>query len=223
MWLYSSINILKQKLNNYTLFLTVVVLTLLIILLVKYGLGIDKLVYNFYAEQLAKDQLQKLLSAQQKWAWVGYAIIPVMVLIRSSLVALCLSIGVFFYDIERKIAFKKYLRIALLGEFVLVLVGLFKFGYFYFIKSDFTLQDLQQYYPLSYINFLDRESLQPWLIYPLQTLNLFEVAYFLVLVYGVHKLLQNKFSKSLEMVAVSYGTGLIIWMGLIMFLTLNMT
>jgi len=64
--------------------------------LVKYGLGIDKLVYNFYAEQLAKDQLQKLLEAQQKWAWVGYAIIPLLLLLRSSLVALCLSVGVFF-------------------------------------------------------------------------------------------------------------------------------
>jgi len=87
---------LKFKKDNYTLFLTVVVLNILIILLIKYGLGIDKLVYNFYAEQLAKDQLQKLLSAQQKWAWVGYAIIPLMVLIHSSLVVLCLSVDVFF-------------------------------------------------------------------------------------------------------------------------------
>jgi hypothetical protein len=212
-----------KKNNNYTLFLTVVTLTFLITLLVKYGLGIDKLVYNFYAEQLAKDQLEKMLAVQQKWAWVGYAIIPLVVLIRSSLVALCLSIGVFFYDIERKIAFKKYMRIALKGEFVLVLVGLFKFGYFYFIKTDFTLQDLQQYYPLSYINFLDRTNLQPWLIYPLQTLNLFELAYILVLVFGLHKLLKNTFTKSLEMVTVSYGAGLLIFMGLVMFLTLNMT
>jgi len=54
------------KINNYTLFITVVILALLITLLVKYGLGLDKLVYNFYAEQLAKEQLQKLLEAQQK-------------------------------------------------------------------------------------------------------------------------------------------------------------
>jgi len=46
-------------------------------------LGLDKLVYNFYAEQLAKDQLENLLEAQQKWAWVGYVIIPLMVLIRA--------------------------------------------------------------------------------------------------------------------------------------------
>jgi len=74
---------LKIKHNNYTLFLAVIILTFLITLLVKYGLGLDKLVYNFYAEQLAKDQLENLLEAQQKWAWVGYVIIPLMVLIRA--------------------------------------------------------------------------------------------------------------------------------------------
>ena len=82
---------------------------------------------------------------------------------------------------------------------------------------------MQQYYPLSYINFLDLEKIQPWLIYPLKTINLFEIAYFFVLVYGLWKLLKNKFSKSLEIVAVSYGSGLVIWLGLVMFLTLNMS
>jgi hypothetical protein len=136
---------------------------------------------------------------------------------------LCLSIGVFFYDTENKIKFKQFFRIALLGEFVLLLVGYFKFTYFYFIKTDFTLADIQQYYPLSYTNFLDVATLEPWLVYPLQTINLFEIGYFFVLVYGVHKLLKNKYAKSFEMVAVSYGTGLIIWLGFVMFLTLNLT
>jgi len=56
---------------------------MIITILSKHFLKTEKLLYNFYAEQLAKDQLQKLLSAQQKWAWVGYVIIPLMVLIRA--------------------------------------------------------------------------------------------------------------------------------------------
>ncbi len=189
--------------------------------MVKYGLDYDKLVLNFYSEQLAQEQIEKLLESQEKWAWIGYAIIPLLILIRSSLVALCLSVGVFFYEMECKIPFKDFFRIALVGEFVLVLVGYFKLGYFYFIKTDYTLQDLQQYYPLSYINFLDLEKIQPWLVYPLQTINLFEISYFFVLVYGLWKLLKNKFSKSFEIVAVSYGGGLLIWLGLVMFLKMH--
>lgn len=205
------------------LFLTVIIITVLSVLMVKYGLDYDKLVLNFYSEQLAQEQIEKLLESQEKWAWIGYAIVPLLILIRGSLVALCLSVGVFFYEMELKIPFKDFFRIALVGEFVLVLVGYFKLGYFYFIKTDYTLQDLQQYYPLSYINFLDLEKIQPWLVYPLQTINLFEISYFFVLVYGLWKLLKNKFSKSFEIVAVSYGGGLLIWLGLVMFLTLNMT
>lgn len=212
-----------MKSNNLTTYCVIILLIFIIAFLSNKFIDPEKLMVNFYSEQLAQDQVEKFLENQQKWAWVGYAIIPLLILIRSSLVAFCLSIGVFFYDMENRIPFKKFFRIALLGEFVLVMVGFFKFAYFYFIKTDYTLIDLQQYYPLSYINFLEIENLQPWLIYPLQTINLFEIAYFFVLVYGLWKVLDNKYWKSFEITAVSYGTGLLIWLGLVMFLTLNYT
>ena len=214
---------MNMKSNNYKLFALVVMIAFLITLLLKFGLSFDKLVYNFYSEQLAQEQLENLLKSQQKWAWVGYVILPLLILIRSSLVALCLSIGLFFYDLENNIKFKQLFRVALLGEFVLVMVGYVKLFYFYFLKTDYTLQELQGFYPLSYINFIDTTKIEPWLVYPLQTINLFEIGYFFVLVYGLHKVVQNKYLKSVEIVAVSYGTGLLIWMGLMMFLTLNLT
>ncbi len=212
---------LKNK--NFLYLISIIFLTLLIVIAIKYLLNSDKLFYNFYSQQLAQEQVEKIIESQQKWGWVGYFVIPLMVLIRTSLVAICLSIGMFFYNMEHPFKFKQFFRIAIIGEFVLVLVGYFKLGYFYFIKTDYTLQDLQQYYPLSYINFLDLEKIQPWLAYPLQTINLFEIAYFFVLVYGLWKLLKNNYTKSLEIVAISYGSGLLIWLGLVMFLTLNMS
>ncbi|WP_435260706.1 hypothetical protein [Tenacibaculum sp. nBUS_03] len=205
------------------IFIALILLTIISGGLFKYFLNIDELVFNFYAEELAQEKAIQLLKAQKKWDWLGYAIAPLIILIRSGLVAMSLSIGMFFYDMEYKLKFNQFFRLALLGEFVLVLVGFVKLGYFYFIKTDYTLQDIQQYYPLSYINFLDIKSLEAWLIYPLQTINLFEIGYFFVLVYGLHKLLKNKYWKSFEITAVSYGTGLVIWMGLVMFLTLNMS
>ncbi|MCF6350340.1 MAG: hypothetical protein L3J23_04845 [Flavobacteriaceae bacterium] len=193
----------------------------------KYFIDFKELTYNFYSEQLAQEQLEKLIENQEKWSWLVYIVLLIIVLLRSSLVALCLSVGNFFYNIdedeEQEPKFKQFFRIALLGEFVLLFVGVFKLLYFLFIQTDYTLLDLQQYYPLSFVNFLDLETLEAWLVYPLQTVNLFEIAYFFVLVYGLHKLLKNKYWRSFEMVAVSYGTGLAIWLGLVMFLTLNMS
>ncbi len=211
--------------NNYKNYLVLIIFHFALVFLSNSFIDANELVSNFYSEQLAQEQVEKLIENQEKWAWLGYSIVPLLVLLRTTLVALCLSIGKFFYNMDEcEIPkFKTFFRIALLGEFVLVLVGYFKFGYFYFIKTDYNLQDLQQYYPLSYINFLDLEKVQPWLIYPLQTINLFEIAYFFVLVYGMYKLLQNKYWKSFEITVVSYGTGLVIWIGLVMFITLNMT
>lgn len=213
---------MKSK-NNYLLFFLLIVFNLIILFFTNYLLNTNDLLVNFYSEELAKDQLEQLLENQQKWAWIGYSILPLLILIRTSLVSLCLSIGLFLYDIENKIQFKQFFRIAVIGEFVLVFVGVFKSLYFYFIKIEYTLQDLQQFYPLSYINFLDVENLEPWLVYPLQTINLFEITYFFVLVYGMHKLLKNNYWKSFEITAASYGTGLLIWLGLVMFITLNIS
>lgn len=209
--------------RNTIILIALFALSIIISILTQQGLATKELFYNFYSERLAQEQVVKIIQNQEKWEWVGYAIIPIIILIRSSLVAICLSLGVFFYNMEHTIKFKQFFSIALFSEFVLILVSYFKLGYFYFIKTDYTLQDLQQYYPLSYINFLDLEKIQPWLIYPLQTVNLFEIAYFFVLVYGLWKLLKNKFSKSLEIVTVSYGSGLVIWLGLVMFFTLNIS
>ena len=186
-------------------------------------LNVKELLYNFYSEKLLQEQVENLLNTQQKWTWLSYTFIPLFLLTRSSLVALCLSIGQFIYNVENTYKFKQFFRIALVGEFVLVLVGFFKLGYFYFKKIDYILEDVQQYYPLSIINFLNLKNLEPWLLYPLQTINLFEVAYFFVLVYGLWKLLKNEYIKSFEMVMTSYGGGLLIWLGLVMFLTLNMS
>jgi hypothetical protein len=212
-----------MKTNNFSLFLIINFLFGLVIILTTHYLKTEELVFNFYSERLAEDQIQKLIENQKKWQWIAYIAIPLVTIIRSSLVALCLSVGMFFYDMENKISFKKFFRIAIFGELILVLVGFFKFGYFYFIKTNYTLEDIQQYYPLSYINFLDIEKIQPWLVYPLQSINLFEIAYFFVLVYGMYKLLKNNYSKSFEITTISYGTGLLIWFGLVMFLTLNFT
>lgn len=209
--------------NNKILFLLIIVLVLVSTFLFNYLLNIDGLIYNFYSEQLAKEQIGELLENQKKWSWINYLIMPILILLRTSLVAFCIEVGVFFYNIENKIKFKEIFRIALLGEFVLILVGLSKVVYFYFIDTTYTLEDLQQFYPFSYINFLNIDNLEPWLIYPLQTINLFEVAYFFVLVNGLHKLLKNKYIKSFEIIAISYGLGLTIWLGLVMFLTLNVS
>jgi hypothetical protein len=212
-----------RALKSSMIFSCVIVFQYGITYFVQSFLKIDELINDFYIENLMHEHLEEMISERRKWWFVGYAMIPLFVFIRSSLVALCLSIIAFFYDMEHPFKFKQFLRITLIGEFVWVLVGIAKFAYFYWFQTEFILVDFQQYYPLSFTNYLDLETLDPWFVYPLQTINLFEVLYFFVLVYGMHKLLKGSYWASFEKVAVGYGTGLLVWLGLTMFLILNMS
>jgi ABC-type multidrug transport system ATPase subunit len=218
----NDISSVKNILRNYILLFSVILLNIIVFILSKYLVS-NELVYEYYIDIISQEQINELLDNQGKWQWLSYVLIPLIVIMRSVLVSMCLSVGLFFYDSENNIKYKKLLNVALLGEFILASVGYVKFFYFTLVNTNYSLVDIQQFYPLSFINFLDVENLEPWLVYPLQTVNLFEITYFFVLVYGMHKLLKNNYWKSFEITAASYGTGLLIWLGFVMFLMLNIS
>lgn len=209
--------------NNFFLFFLISITSIIIVFITNNYLKTSELFYNTYVDSFSSQQIKEIIRIKQKWFWTGYFVIPISILIRASLASICLNIGLFFYEKNISVKFKKLLRITLFGEIVFALVSCIKFVYFYFFNIDFTIKDIENFHPISYTNLLDINKIDPWLIYPLQTINLFEIAYFFVLVYGLHKLLKNKYMKSFEIVAVSYGTGLVIWLGLVSFLTLNLT
>lgn len=196
---------------------------LCIIFLTSNTLHTDELIFHSFSDQLTQEQLHEYIASKEKWAWIGYLITTLLVLLRIILVATCISIGYYLYHIDNDIKFKHFFNLSLQAEVVLLLVGVSKLVWFSFIDTTYTLQDLQQFYPLSVTNFLDLQNVDAWLLYPLQTLNLFEIAYWLALTYGLFKLIKGKFWKSFEIIMVSYGTGLVIWIVCIMFLTLNMS
>ncbi len=58
--------------------------------------------------------------------------------------------------------------------FILLIPGLVKIIWFLFIQTNYTIQDLQLFYPFSLLNLVNSGMLEPCLLYPLQVLNLFE-------------------------------------------------
>lgn len=105
-----------------------------------------------------------------------------------------------------------------------MLVIVFKTAWFYFLQTDYNLEDLQYFYPLSALNIVGYEGLQPWFIYPFQILNLFELAYWLILAYLIgEEINDTESTKGLQIVASSYGISLLIWVIGVMFFTLNIS
>ena len=243
--------------KNRNLFVLLVSFFSLFAYLYEYILVDENIYFGFYAEQLTYEQIEDMLANGKKWEWLSYAIIPFFYAIKLCLVAGCLSIGALF--VSNRFEFKKMWGAALVAEFVFIVPIILKILWFAFIQTNYTLKDLQLFYPLSLLNLFDVGSVEPWLLYPLQVFNVFEVVYWLLLAWGVaqppppessdrpmgelttsQELVQplNRFGRpplngtlsndnemtfgaALQLVLVSYGLGLLVWVALVMFLTLS--
>lgn len=189
-------------------------------------LDLEKAFFNSFSDRLTFEQIKSYFDFQKKWQWVSYAIIPIFLLIKSTLVASVLYVGTFFYS-KAKVTFKQLWSVAVKAEFVFLLVGVCKIVWFYFFQTSYTLEDLQYFYPFSTLNVIGYKSVEPWFIYPLQTFNLFELVYWLLLSYYIGKLAFTAKDKDKPMdlgfkiVASSYGSALLLWVVVVMFFTLN--
>lgn len=186
----------------------------------KISLHLDNLIYNSLAEKLTSQQIEDFLHLQKKWHWLGYLFMPILLLIKTSLITTVLYIGTFFLG-NLSITLKQLWSLVLNVEFVFILVPLFKIIWFYFFQTNYTLEDIQYFYPLSAINITGYKGLEPWLIYPLQTLNLFELAYIIFLAYQIGAITKTNADTGLKIVAFSYVPALFLWVTVIMFFTLN--
>jgi hypothetical protein len=198
-------------------------LIILLILLTEFTnkiLDINDLLYSTLVEKLTNQQIENLMDFQNNWAWVSYLIIPFFLLIKISFIATVLYVGTFFYS-KIKVPFKQLWDIVLKSEFVFLLVSVFKIIWFYFFQTNYTLEDLQYFYPLSALNIIGYKGLEPWFIYPFQILNLFEFAYWLILSYYIGKATETNMDNGFKIVATSYGPALFLWVAVVMFFTLN--
>lgn len=198
----------------------IILLYVLIILFLEKILKIQEMSYSNLAERLTRTQLKEMFDLQDKTKLINYVIFPLFILLKTLIIASIIYIGSFFYS-KNEIAFKNIWSIVISAEFIFLLVPIFKIIWFYFFQTNYTLEDLQYFYPISAINITGYKGLEPWLIYPLQTLNLFELAYIIYLAYQIGTLTKTNADTGLKIVAFSYVPALLLWVTVVMFFTLN--
>ncbi len=205
------------------------VLTLLIGNLLNFLLNLDELYVYSIHKKITSNLIDEYLSNYNKLKWFSYVIIPLFLLVKTTLIASIIYIGAFFYS-KVKVTFKQLFNAIVKAEFVFLGVGILKIIWFYFFQTNYTLEDLQYFYPLSALNIVGYKGIDAWFIYPLQTLNLFELAYWFLLSFYVGKIAsptknkeENKYpiDFGLKIVASSYGSALLLWIVVVMFFTLN--
>lgn len=180
-----------------------------------------ELLIDSFSQQLSISRIEQLLEFRDKWAWVNYAILPVIYLLKFTFITLWLLSGIILFGY--KTSFKKIFQVVLVAEFVWIVPSLLTIIWFGLIDTDYTLIDVQYFQPLSLLNFFDGELVDSWLVFPLKALNLFEVAYMLVLAIGIKKVINCDYNTSLGFVVPVYGLGLVTWIVFITFLSINLS
>ena len=211
--------------NNFYIFLIVLFAHIFILYFTSYFLEINSKIIDFLAKDYPSSVVQNYIESQKKWWWVSYVTTPVLIGIKVLLVAFCLNFVKIISEKLENVKFRDILTVVLIAEFVFIIAGFYKFFNFYLIDTDYTLETLQTYYPLSLINFKEAISTEKWLAYPLQLANVFELMYWGVLAWGIWQLADKKISyqRSLGYVALTYGIGLLFWVGVVCFLILSVS
>jgi hypothetical protein len=210
---------LKKMRDTHILFLILLLSFIVNIEVPKFILNTDVLFYNSLLEKLNIEQANEIINIKQKWSWIVYFLYPIVTIIKFMLVTSVIFIGFSFTSI--KIDFKQLWSLVIKCELIFISVPLLKVAWFIFFKTNYNLEDIQYFYPFSALNIFDHKSLEPWLIYPLQTLNLFELSYIIFLSYQISNLTKTNVDTTLKIVTSSYIPALFLWMTVVLFFTLN--
>lgn len=188
-------------------------------------LNIDLLQIDEASKTLTNNQIHKIITKESNIEYINFIAISISTLFKVILISTIIFIGALLF--ERKMDIKNIIYIVIKIEYIFLLPIVYEIIYFKFINATATLEDLQYFYPLSALNIVGYQGLESWFIYPLQVLNLFELAYWLLLAYFIGKLAFTEKDKGKPMdlgfkiVASSYGSALLLWVVVVMFFTLN--
>jgi len=207
------------------LFLVLISLNFILSYLHYSFLNLDFLQNKEALDGLTDDKINKLQSKNSESQYVNLIIIALSILVKVLIVSLVLFIMSFIFNL--KTSYLRLINIVIKLEFIFLLSIIYEIIYFKFVNTTATIDDIQYFYPLSALNLIGYKGLESYFIYPFQVLNLFELAYILLLGYYVGKLAYTPKNKGLPMdfglkiVVSSYVPALFLWVAIVMFFTLN--
>ncbi len=208
------------------LFIYLIILALALKLSIDYLFVNKQLYYNTFSEQLSFGRIDTIFELSQKYAWIGIVLVPLILMTRIFFTSILLYIGTYFFEI--KLEFKKIIKVALIADFIYIISGVFKMAVLVLYKNVSSLHDLT-YTPLSIFSLFKTSSIDPVFVYPLSLLNAFELLYIFILALFLSIAIKESkelqpinYGRSLQLVVSSYGSGLLIWVLLVMFVSLNL-
>lgn len=211
------------NLKGLHLFIGIVLANIFLIWLSKTLLINEVVFYNAFSEQLTYERSLKLFEDLKRFSWITYALTPIILFLKFSIISLVIFFGIVFYNVQNRISLRSVFKVVIASEIVFLAAGIIKIIWFYFFAGNYDFNDLGFFYPMSLINLFKRAEVGKIWIYPLQTVNVFHVLYILTISFALNKIYSLEKNDSEKIVLVSYVPALVLWIALIMFLTIDLT
>jgi hypothetical protein len=143
----------------------------------------------------------------------NYSLKVLYYLFKFFIIGAVISAGVFLEGKNNKenvASIGSLFTLAVSAEFAFLLADIIKILDFSLFTVDYDDQDYTNYYPLSFFSLFDIDTDSPFSKF-LQTINVFEVIYVLLLGYGLKELQYPDSTKGYKVAAISYGSLVVFW------------
>jgi len=168
--------------------------------------------------QYTIEQIHYFFEANKLFRFIAVIIIPIVIIIRILYTSLCLFIGVVFNELQ--CSYKILFNISLKADFVNCLSTLSNFYYYAFTEDYNNINDLSTNF-LSILKIVGRDNVSDWLVILINSVNIFEFGYILMLSVLINNQLKMKFIQSYLFVLFTYGLGNYLFVFLISYFNLN--
>lgn len=160
---------------------------------------------------------RKILNEFQKLRWLSLLLAPIIILLRVSLVASCFFVGSLLFDGFGKLEYGRCFNVALKADVILLFSAVISSAILLFAGNESTVYVSKC---MSLLYFFDLENIEPWLVMPIGVLNVFEAVYWFFMAALLAVALKKSYKDALNFVLCTYGTGLVLFILFIIFVTL---
>lgn len=175
----------------------------------------DSFFMTEWGDLLGARDVDRALEQKGKWVLIGYAFIPVSVAAKILFPSMCLAVGCAIAG--WKFSFTGLVYVAVRAELVLAIGAVLHAVCMIFVIDIGSMFEYATFYPLSVLNLVTLDAESGWMVYAFRTMNVFEVAYILMLGIEIRKSLHKDVRSCLLVASVSYGVGLMLLVSVVTF------
>jgi hypothetical protein len=136
--------------------------------------------------------------------------IPIVYGLKFTIIAFVLWTGCFMWGY--KVSYNKCWQISMIAELIFFIPEIGKTLWFLLIHPDTNYWEFEAFYPLSLMMFFDYEQVPDNYLYVNQSLNVFEILYWVALTYGIDFAARKKKSVANAIVLTSYVPLFFFWL-----------